>query len=221
MEELFARLDVGLATEELRLFSWLNVLKNKVGAFAAALGAPGLFLISFLDSSFIPFPIINDGLLVEFSIKHPARMPVYAFLATFGSVFGCVVLYFVARKGGEAVFHRKAGKHAGRIRHWVENNGFGGMLLAALLPPPTPFKFFVLAAGVFEVPLLTFASAITLARIIRYSLIGYLAVRYGDEARPFMHRHWLAIAIALILFAGISYAASRLILRHHHHPTEN
>jgi len=207
----------------LRLFSWLNAWKNKVHLFAAALGAPGLFLISFLDSSFVPFPIINDGLLVEFSIEHPARMPIYVLMAIVGSVLGCVVLYFVARKGGEAVFHRKAGKHAGRIRHWVENNGFGGMLLAALLPPPTPFKFFVLAAGVFEVPLLTFAAAITLARIIRYSLMGYLAVRYGNEAKPFMERHWLAIGVGFILFAGISYAASRLILRHHHHhhPTEN
>ncbi len=205
------------------MFSWLNSLKGKVGAFAAALGAPGLFLISFLDSSFVPFPIINDGLLIEFSIKQPSRMPVYVLMAIVGSVLGCVVLYFVARKGGEAVFHRKAGKHAGRIQHWVENNGFGGMLLAALLPPPTPFKFFVLAAGVFEVPLLTFAAAITLARIIRYSLMGYLAVRYGNEARPFMQRHWLAIGVGFILFAGISYAASRLILRHRHqkHPTEN
>lgn len=205
------------------MFSWLNAWKNKVHVFAAALGAPGLFLISFLDSSFVPFPIINDGLLVEFSIEHPARMPIYVLMAIVGSVLGCVVLYFVARKGGEAVFHRKAGKHAGRIRHWVENNGFGGMLLAALLPPPTPFKFFVLAAGVFEVPLLTFAAAITLARIIRYSLMGYLAVRYGNEAKPFMERHWLAIGVGFILFAVISYAASRLVLRHHHHhhPTEN
>ena len=149
-------------------------------------------------------------------------MPIYVLMAIVGSVLGCVVLYFIARKGGEALFHRKAGKHAGRIRHWVENNGFGGMLLAALLPPPTPFKFFVLAAGVFEVPVLTFASAIALARIIRYSLIGYLAVRYGNEARPFMQKHWLAIAIAFLLVAAASYAASRLILRHHHQqPGEN
>ena len=204
------------------MFSWLKALKNKIHVSAAALGAPGLFLISFLDSSFVPFPIINDGLIVEFSVEHPARMPLYVLMAIVGSVLGCVVLYFIARTGGEAVFHRKAGKHAGRIRHWVENNGFGGMLLAALLPPPTPFKFFVLAAGVFEVPILTFASAIAIARIIRYSLIGYLAVRYGNEARPFMQKHWLAIAIGFLLLAAASYAASRLILRHHHEqPGEN
>ncbi len=128
----------------------LNAWKQKVVAFASGLGAPGLFLISFLDSSILTFPIINDLLLIELSIVHPARMPLYALMATSGSVLGCVLLYFIARKGGEAIFHRKAGDHAHAIRHWVERNGFVGMLIAALLPPPTPFKFFVFAAGVFE-----------------------------------------------------------------------
>ena len=109
------------------------------------LGAPGLFLISFLDSSVLTFPVINDLLLIEFSIQHPARMVLYALMAASGSVLGCVLLYFIARKGGEAFFHKRAGDRALTIRHWVEENGFGGMLVAALLPPPTPFKVFVFA----------------------------------------------------------------------------
>jgi membrane protein YqaA with SNARE-associated domain len=181
--------------------------------FASALGAPGLLLISFLDSSFLTFPIINDLLLVDLSVQHPARMPLYALLAAFGSVAGCVLLYFIARKGGEAVFHKKVGPRAEMIRHTVEKNGFGGMLVAALLPPPTPFKFFVLAAGVFEIPLLSFASAIALARCIRYFGMGYLAVRYGHDAMPFIAHHKLWIAIGLVLFVATSYAASRVILR--------
>jgi membrane protein YqaA with SNARE-associated domain len=112
-------------------------------------------------------------------MEHPARMPLYAFMASLGSVLGCVVLYFIARKGGEAIFHKKAGKHGHAIRHWVERNGFVGMLIAALLPPPTPFKFFVLAAGVFEMPLFSYISAITIARLFRYFGIGYLAIRYA------------------------------------------
>src|SRR5258708_8952859 len=131
--------------EEYRVPSSLSGWKQKVVAFASGLGAPGLFLISFLDSSVLTFPIINDLLLIELSIEHPARMPLYAFMAALGSVLGCVALYFIARKGGEAFFHRKAGEHAHAIRHWVERNGFVGMLIAALLPPPTPFKFFVFA----------------------------------------------------------------------------
>jgi len=195
------------------LFSWLKTLKGKIVAFASVLGGPGLLLISFLDSSVLTFPVINDLLLIDLSIQHPARMPLYAFLAAFGSVVGCVVLYFIARKGGEAFFHRKAGARATTIRAWVERNGFGGMLMAALLPPPTPFKVFVFAAGVFEIPLLSFTSAIALARCIRYFGIGYLAVRYGKEAIPFIGHHRMGIVVALVLFVAASYGASRLILR--------
>jgi len=202
-----------IATEESRLFFWLNALKNKIIVFATALGGPGLLLISFLDSSILTFPIINDLLLIDLAIQHPERMPLYAFLAAFGSIVGCVLLYFIARKGGEALFHRKVGSRALAIRHWVEKNGFGGMLVAALLPPPTPFKAFVFAAGVFEIPLLSFTSAITLARLIRYFGIGYLAVRYGHEAMPLLKQHKLAIGLGLLAFAALSYGASRLVLK--------
>ena len=191
----------------------LSEWKQKVVVFAGALGAPGLFLISFLDSSVLTFPVINDLLLIELSIEHPARMPLYAFMAGTGSVLGCVLLYFLARKGGEAFFHRKAGARAAAVRQWVEKNGFMGMLVAALLPPPTPFKIFVFAAGVFEVPLWSFTSAIALARGIRYLGMGYLAVRYGNNALPFLRDHKLGAAVVVGLFMLMSYVISRLILR--------
>jgi len=183
-------------------------------AFATGLGAPGLFLISFLDSSVLTFPVINDLLLIELSIQRPARMPLYASMAALGSVLGCVLLFFIAEKGGEALFHKHAGKRAQAIHNWVVHNGFAGMLVAALLPPPTPFKIFVVAAGVFEVPLLSFISAITLARLIRYFGIGYLAIRYGANALPYLAAHkWQVTAVAIGLVVA-SYVLSRLILRH-------
>jgi len=187
--------------------------KQKIAAFAGGLGAPGLFLISFLDSSFLTFPVINDLLLIELSIQHPARMPLYAAMAALGSLLGCVVLFLLARKGEEAFFHKKAGEHAHAIRHWVERNGFGGVLVAALLPPPTPFKFFVLAAGVFEVPLASFAAAIALARAIRYFGIGYLAVRYGADAMPYLAAHKLQVSAFVVALVTVSYSFSRLLLR--------
>ena len=193
--------------------SSLSGWKQKVVAFASGLGAPGLFLISFLDSSVLTFPIINDLLLIELSMEHPARMPLYAFMASLGSVLGCVVLYFIARKGGEAIFHQKAGKHGHAIRHWVEQNGFLGMLIAALLPPPTPFKFFVLAAGVFEVPLFSYISAITIARLFRYFGIGYLAIRYGAGAMPYLVHHKLRVTVFVIAVVTVSYVLSRLVLK--------
>ena len=191
----------------------LNAWKQKVVAFAGGLGAPGLFLISFLDSSVLTFPVINDLLLIELSMQRPARMVLYATMAMLGSTLGCMLLYFLAKKGGEALFHRKAGPRGAKIRHWVEKNGFAGMLVAALLPPPTPFKFFVLAAGVFEVPLLGFASAIALARAVRYFAIGYLAVRYGSQALPFLGQHKLLVAAVVVVLVAVSYTISRFILR--------
>jgi membrane protein YqaA with SNARE-associated domain len=198
----------------------LNSWKQKIVAYASGLGAPGLFLISFLDSSVLSFPIINDLLLIELSIQHPARMPVYALMAASGSVLGCVLLYFLARMGGEAYFHRKAGARAHAIRHWVERNGFGGMLIAALLPPPTPFKIFVFAAGVFEAPLAGFVSAITLARLFRYFGVGYLAVRFGADAMPYLVAHKLQATVLVIGLVAVSYLLSRWILRHRPHPDE-
>lgn len=187
--------------------------KQKIVAFAGGLGAPGLFLISFLDSSVLTFPIINDLLLIDLSIQRPARMPLYASMAALGSLLGCILLYFISRAGGEAIFHKKAGDDAHSIRHWVERNGFAGMLIAALLPPPTPFKVFVLAAGVLEVPLLSFASAIALARLFRYFGIGYLAIRYGADALPYLAHHKLEVTVFVIALVTVSYVLSRLLLR--------
>jgi membrane protein YqaA with SNARE-associated domain len=195
----------------------LSGWKQKVVAFATGLGAPGLFLISFLDSSVLTFPIINDLLLIELSIEHPARMPLYALMAALGSVLGCVALFFVAEKGGEALFHKHAGDRAHAIRHWVVQNGFWGMLFAALLPPPTPFKVFVVAAGVFEMRLASFASAISLARLIRYFGIGFLAIRYGNDALPFLKQHKWTVALVIVALVVVSYGLSRVILRHRPH----
>jgi membrane protein YqaA with SNARE-associated domain len=192
----------------------LNSWKQKIIAFAGGLGAPGLFLISFLDSSVLSFPIINDLLLIQLSMQRPERMPLYALMAASGSVLGCVALYFLARMGGEAYFHRKAGARAHAIRHWVERNGFGGMLIAALLPPPTPFKFFVFAAGAFEAPVLGFTAAITLARLFRYFGVGYLAVRYGADAMPYLMTHKLLLTALAVALVAVSYGLSRLIARH-------
>jgi membrane protein YqaA with SNARE-associated domain len=177
------------------------------------LGAPGLFLISFLDSSFLTFPVINDLLLIQLSMRQPARMPLYASMAALGSLLGCVLLFLLARKVEEAAFHKRVGARGAAIRHWVERNGFGGMLVAAMLPPPTPFKFFVLAAGVFEVPLASFASAIGLARTIRYFGVGYLAVRYGRDALPYLGQHWLRVTLIVIAIVAASYAVSRIVLK--------
>jgi membrane protein YqaA with SNARE-associated domain len=198
------------------LGSKLGIWKTRIVAFAGGLGAPGLFLISFLDSSILTFPVINDLLLVELSMQRHVRMPLYALMAASGSTLGCLLLYYIARKGGEAYFHSKAGRHGGAVRHWIERNGFGGMLAAALLPPPTPFKIFVFAAGVFEMPVVSFLAAIGLARLVRYFAVGYLAVRYGAGAMQFLAQHKLEVGVAAVILVAVSYGLSQVILRAKH-----
>src|SRR5712691_11782710 len=132
-------------------------LPHWLQAIVASTGGMGLFLIAFLDSSVLTFPVINDLLLIDLSIQFPARMPYYAAMATLGSVAGCSLLYYLARKGGEAMFRKHAGARAQRVQAWIHRHGFLSIVVTALLPPPTPFKAFVIAAGALALPFSSFA----------------------------------------------------------------
>lgn len=180
----------------------LTKIRTAVLGMVSSLGGIGLFIVAFLDSSVLTFPVINDLLVIDLSIENPARMPYYALMATLGSVGGCVLLYYLARRAGEAVFHRKTGRLGARIKAWLARNEFMSVFAAAMLPPPTPFKFFVLACGVFGIPFRTFTMALLLARGLRYFGEGYLAIRYGLAAEHYIVDHKLVvtvIALALIL----------------------
>ncbi|HEY2645622.1 MAG TPA: VTT domain-containing protein [Candidatus Acidoferrales bacterium] len=169
-------------------------LPHWLQAVVASTGGLGLLLIAFLDSSVLSFPIINDLLLIDLSVRNPARMPYYAAMATLGSVAGCLLLYYIARRGGEAMFQKQAGPRAQHIRAWVGRNGFLSILVTALLPPPTPFKIFVVAAGGLEMPVQTFVLGLLAARGIRFFGEGFLAIRYGDQAGHFILTHKLEVA---------------------------
>jgi membrane protein YqaA with SNARE-associated domain len=186
-------------------------LPHWLQAIVAVAGGPGLFLIAFLDSSVLTFPVINDLLLIDLSIRNPVRMPYYAAMATLGSVAGCLFLYYLARKGGEAMFHKHAGPRAQHIRAWIDRNGFVSILVTALLPPPTPFKVFVIAAGALEMPVRTLVFGLLAARAVRFFGEGFLAVRYGDRATQFLLTHKLevtgiALLVVLTLYLSFRYA---------------
>jgi membrane protein YqaA with SNARE-associated domain len=182
----------------------------KALAFSASLS---LFALSFLDAILLPIPSLNDLLLINLCIQSPLRMPFYVLLATVGSVTGSVLLYFIARKGEEAAFHKKAGSQAPQIRKWIERNGFVTLIIAALLPPPTPFKLFVLAAGVFGMPFRAFLAAICIARAIRFLGEGYLATRYGSQATRFLVEHSVAFAVSTVTFVLVFYWIARVLMR--------
>jgi membrane protein YqaA with SNARE-associated domain len=177
----------------------------------AVMGGGGLFVVTFLDSSVLSFPFVADALVIELSSEKPARMPYYAAMAALGSLAGCVWLYLLAKKGGEAFFHRRAGGGAAKAKRWVERNAFLSVFVPAILPPPFPFKIFVLAEGVFQVPLRTFVIALLLGRGFRYLAEGIFGVKYGKQALVFLVTHGGAFAILAIVALAILYAASRLL----------
>jgi membrane protein YqaA with SNARE-associated domain len=174
--------------------------------FALSLGGPGLFAVAFLDSSFVSLPQINDILVVLMVTQNKAWMLYYAAMATLGSIVGCYVIYYLAEKGGEAFLRKrlKAG-HTERALALYQKHGLLALMVPALLPPPAPFKLFVLMAGVAEVRPLPFVTAIAVARGARYLALGVLAIYYGDAALELMRTRGREVALWLV---GIIVAAA-------------
>ena len=189
-----------------RIVAWVQ-------AFALGIGGPGLFLVAFLDSSFLSLPEINDLLVVMLVVEHKARMPYYALMATLGSVAGCLVLYGLGRRGGEALVRRRfGGPRMTRALALSKRYGVFAVAVPAILPPPAPFKIFVLLAGVAAVPVWRFAVTIAVARGFRYFAVGALSVRYGEDAIAFVEANGRAVALVLVgLLAagGLAWILSR------------
>lgn len=179
----------------------------------ATMGGGGLFMVTFFDSSILAFPFFPDAVVIDLCIAKPARMPYYAAMAALGSLCGCILLYALARKGGEAFFHRHARGKAAKIKQWVDDNGFLSAFIPAILPPPFPFKPFVLAEGVFQVPAKTFILAILLGRGLRYGLEGILAVRYGDATLAFLRIHGGAFVLSVLGIVLVLYLVIHFVFR--------
>lgn len=164
------------------------------------LGGVGLLVAALVDCSFLPLPLVTDLLLIELSSRHPVRMPYYAAMATAGSLAGCMCVYWLARKGGEAYYRKKQGRPPGRMRSFVQRYPLASVFFPAIAPFPVPFKPFVIAQGVFQVPLPAFLVGTLLGRGCLFFAEGLLGARYGREARQFLlTQKWASIAA----FAGI------------------
>ncbi|HWY07877.1 MAG TPA: VTT domain-containing protein [Candidatus Acidoferrales bacterium] len=163
-----------------------------------ALGGVGLLLSAFIDSSFVPLPLVTDLLLMELSSRHPVRMPFYVAMAALGSLGGCIWIYWLARKSGQAYYRKSQGHAPGRIRKFIQEYPMASVLLPAVAPFPVPFKPFVIAQGVFQVPLATFVIGTLVGRGSLFLLEGFLGARYGAEAKQFLvNQKWASFALAL------------------------
>jgi membrane protein YqaA with SNARE-associated domain len=180
--------------------TFLSTIQN----WAGELGGAGLFVLALLDSSFLSFPQVSDILIIVLSTKYPARMVYYAAMTTVGSLLGCFLLYGVARRGGESFLRKRLkGRYVDRALALYQKYGLLAVVVPALLPPPVPFKVFVLMAGAAAVPPWRFGSAIVIGRGIRYFGQGYLAVLYGEQAAEFMKQYGAQLGIGLAVLAVV------------------
>lgn len=167
-----------------------------------AFGPLGLFGISLVDSAGVPLPGGPDAVMIWLSANNPSLMPLYALAATAGSAIGCTMLYLVARRAGSAALKRVTPAKRDRIENLLGRFDLVAVMLPAVLPPPFPFKPFVLCAGVFKLKTWRFITAIFVGRSVRFLIEGWLAIRFGEDAGRIIRQHgWKALVAAAVLLA--------------------
>lgn len=186
---------------------------TRVSEYLVGFGAFGLFALAILDSTFVPLPSSVDALMLVLSMTHPSWMLLYAFMATAGSAIGCLILYFISRRAGARALNRFSERKQARVKYWIERYDAISVLVATLLPPPFPFKLFVISAGVFRFSLLRFMLAIIAGRAFRFLLEGYVAVKYGAQAKEILAKYYPWIGLSLVAAILLIVVLKRLLRR--------
>jgi len=207
------------------MFDWLHVITRRLGYFIVHsplyVAGPAMILIGALDSSLLSLPEVNDYLVVARCFAHPRAVFFFPLFAAIGSVIGCLLLYTILRRGGQAVLHRRFRvEHVQRVERAYARFGILALAVPALLPPPMPFKIFVATAGALQFPRRRFLLTILIARSLRYYTEGVLAVFYGERVVRFLKDNGIIIisvvtgicliALATYLLSGKGRAAVKL-----------
>ena len=184
-------------------------------ATLVAWGPLGVLILAILDSTGVPMVGGVDALVVVVAAaNHSAAWPSAA-MATLGSLAGSLVLFYLARKGGEAYLAKYTSSGRGaKFRRWFERYGLTTVFVPAAVPIPMPMKVFVLSAGAMGARTSWFIAVILIARIPRYFLLAWLGTRLGPRTLPFLKANlgWLfviAAALFVLLYAGIHVAERR------------
>jgi len=179
---------------------------QRIQVLAMALGAPGIFLVAFLDSSILSLPEVADLLVIWMVTNNKSRVVLYVVSATAGSLLGCLLLYGIGRKGGAAFVHKRFGStNVERTLNAFRRYGVMAVLIPSILPPPAPFKIFVLLAGIADISVSRFTTAILIGRGLRYTVEGLLALWYGERALAFIRDNGTTVAIALVAVIAIGF----------------
>ncbi len=191
------------------LMDWFKNLKATLIGF----GALGVFLIALMDAAFIPMPGGPDVVVITLSIATPALMPLYVLAAMAGSTIGSLILYFIALKGGQAALRKFSAEKRAKVQKALDEYDIWAMLVAAVMPPPFPFKLFVLSAGAFRMKLWRFVLAMILGRGFRFVLEGILAVRYGEQATEILKQHSVKIGLGIAAIIILALLVKMLLNR--------
>ena len=186
---------------------------GRVSEYLVTFGAFGLFTLALLDSTFVPLPSSADALMLVLSTTHPSWMLLYAFMATAGSALGCWILYLISRRAGARALNRFSARKQARVKTLIERYDAIAVLVATLLPPPFPFKLFVVTAGVFRFSLLRFMLAIVAGRAFRFLLEGYFAVKYGAQAKEILAKYYPWIGLGLVAVIVVFVILKRVLRR--------
>jgi membrane protein YqaA with SNARE-associated domain len=191
-----------------RLSIWLQ-------EFLGPLGLLGIVIIAFFDSSFLSLPEINDIMVVSMTLARPAWMPLYALAAATGSVLGSLTLHTIGKRGGGRLLRAKLEpQRIERLRGLYRRFDVLTVIIPSLLPPPCPFKIFVLGSGVFGMSTIRFIVAVAIGRTTRYMAEGWLALKYGPAALDLAREHPLETLLIVAGLVLLVFGAWRLAARY-------
>lgn len=182
------------------------------------LGIWGVFVIAFSDSALLGMPV--DAIVAAYVYKDHKRLLFYVLMASLGSALGSIPLYIIGYVGGEKVLRKRISEERFlRIHRSFEQHEFWALMFPAMLPPPMPFKIFVLGAAIFEMSFRDFLAAIFAGRIVRFLTVSLLALWLGPHVvdligRLFLrHGIWILIAIAILALLGWTVRRKRSAAR--------
>lgn len=173
-------------------------------AFVKPWGVWGAAAIAVIDSSTIPVPM--DFLLAGYYWTDRRHAWAYVLMGALGSAIGGLLPFLLGRAGGEIFLLKRIDRaRYEQLRNRFEKQEFLALLIPSMLPPPTPWKLFAFAGGVFEVRIATFMLAVFCGRVVRFGVAAVLTVLYGprfiSELGGLLHRHThlLLTALGLLL----------------------
>ena len=184
---------------------------QRLSHYLLVLGIPGLFAVSLLDAAAVPLVGGPDGFVILLVWQRPAQLVWIVLAAAVGSTIGCVILYRIGRAGGDLALSRLAQQKREWVKKQVENNAFLAVFLGVTVPPPFPTKPVILAAGIFRTPWLSFCSAVFIGRSLRYGVMAYLGLRFGDQAAQIIKSRYPTILLTLAGLALMILLARRLL----------